>query len=272
MTVTFAFDPILLRLGPFEIGWHGIFTALAVGIALWIGLRGAERLGVLSERIGPVATWAVVGGVIGARLFHVADHLGYYWAHPLQALAVWEGGIAIYGAFIGGTLAGWLAARGKGLPVPQLLDVAAPAMLIGQAIGRLGCLSNGDAWGAPTHADFGIVYAHPNDLLPPALLGVPTHPYPAYEIVADLALVGLLWLVARRRLLRRDGDLFLIAMIGYAAIRFLLTFFRQETIVAAGLQEAQLVALATMLVACVLLAIRSAGIWHEAARDAATSA
>jgi phosphatidylglycerol:prolipoprotein diacylglycerol transferase len=80
----------------------------------------------------------VVGGIVGARLFHVADHLPYYLANPLLIPAVWEGGIAIYGAFLGGLIGGVVAARRARLPIWRLLDVAAPAMLVGQAIGRLG--------------------------------------------------------------------------------------------------------------------------------------
>ena len=138
----------------------------------------------------------------------------------------------------------------------RLLDAAAPALLVGQAIGRLGCLSNGDAWGAPTGAAWGIVYWHPHDLLPATLLGVPTHPYPLYEIGAELLLLGGLWLMRRR--LTRPGALFLVTALGYAVIRFGLTFFRQETVVLWGLQEAQLLALLTGVAAAVLMVVQVA--------------
>lgn len=222
---------------------------MAVAAGVWLGLRGAERIGVPAERVSTPLGWGIVGAAVGARLFHVLDHLGYYAEHPLEMFAFYEGGIAVYGGFVGAIAGGLWGARGLGLPVRRLLDVAAPAMLVGQAIGRLGCLSNGDAWGAPTGAAFGLVYLHPNDRLPRDLLGVPTHPYPAYEIVAVLALLGLLWAVRRSRLVRTDGYLFVLAALGYAAIRFALTAFRQETVIALGLQEAQLVALATALAA-----------------------
>ncbi|MDE3103010.1 MAG: prolipoprotein diacylglyceryl transferase [Chloroflexota bacterium] len=255
MTITFAFDPVIARIGAFALGWHGIFTAVAVIVAVWVGLRGAERIGFRGDVLSGPVTWAIVGGIVGARLFHVADHLSYYVAHPLQALAIYEGGIAVYGAFIGGLVAGGIAAARARLPVWTLMDVAAPAMLVGQAIGRLGCLSNGDAWGAPTGTDFGIVYTNPNDLLPSDLLGVPTHPYPVYEIIAVLALLGVLWVLRRKQVFRMDGQLFLTAAVGYALIRFGLTFFRQETVVWAGLQEAQVVALVAGAAAALAFAL-----------------
>jgi phosphatidylglycerol:prolipoprotein diacylglycerol transferase len=175
----------------------------------------------------------------------------------LQAFAVWEGGIAVYGAFIGGIGAGLFAARRAGLPSWRLLDAAAPAMLIGQAIGRLGCLSNGDAWGAVCAHPLGLclIYTNPNDLLPLELHGVPTYPYPGYEIGAELLLLLGLWLARDR--LRQPGEGFLLAALGYAVIRFGLGFMRQETIVAWGLQEAQLIALAAGLVALGFLLMRT---------------
>lgn len=256
MTINLAFDPILAQLGPFQLGWHGVFTTLAVAVAVWLGLRLAGRRGFPTEPLGSVVTWAIVGGLVGARLFHVLDRLPYYLANPFEALAVWQGGIAVYGAFLGGIAAGLLAARRTGLPAWPLLDAAAPAMLVGQAIGRLGCLANGDAWGAPTGGAWGLVYTHPAALLPPDLLGVPTHPYPLYEIGGELALLGGLWL--GRRWLAVPGRTFLVAALGYAAIRFSLTSFRQETALVWGLQEAQLIALATAVAASGLLLSRRA--------------
>lgn len=250
-----TFDPVILRLGSVELGWHGLFTALAVMVAVGTGLRRAERRGLPAEPLGQVVTWAVVGGMVGARLFHVLDHLPYYLGHPLETLAFWMGGMAVYGAFLGGIAGGLLAARGTGLPAWPLLDAAAPAMLLGQAIGRLGCLSNGDAWGAPTGAEWGIVYWHPDARLPPELLGVPTHPYPLYEMGAAVLLLACLWL-ARGWLSAQEGRLFLVAAVGYSIIRFALSSVRQETVLLWGLQEAQVVALVAGFAAIGILLLR----------------
>lgn len=258
--IEFAFDPVIVQLGTFQLTWHGIFTALALVAALWVVSMQAARLGLDEAALTPVIVWGFVGGIIGARLFHVLDHLPDYADQPLRALAVWEGGIAVYGSFIGGIVGGVIAARLRRLPVWQLLDVAAPAMLVGQMVGRLGCLSNGDAWGAPTGGNYGIVYSHPNALVPPSLLGVPTHPYPLYEIVLAAALLGLLWLLRDR--LDRPGMRFLVAAIGYGAIRFGLSYFRQEAVIFAGLQEAQLIGLVTALLAAGLL------VWRASAQPA----
>jgi phosphatidylglycerol:prolipoprotein diacylglycerol transferase len=262
MTITVSFDPVLARLGAFQLSWHGLLTALALLVAVSFGQqaceRAAQKYGFAADSIPAMSYWAVAGGFVGARLFHVVDHLPTYLANPASILAIWEGGIAVYGSFIGGVVAGWIAVRLMHLPAWPLLDAAGPAMLVGQAIGRLGCLANGDAWGRPCNGDPGLclAYTHPEALVPASLLGVPTHAYPAYEIAATLVLLGLLWLVARRWPDAPPGVLFLLAAIGYAVIRFSLTVFRQETAVLWGLQEAQVIAVVTGLAAAVALVVR----------------
>jgi phosphatidylglycerol:prolipoprotein diacylglycerol transferase len=254
MMLDFAFDPTLIRLGPLAIGWHGVFSMLAILVAVQVGLARATAKGLDDERLPTVVVWGILGGLAGARLFHVADHLDVYLANPLAIFAVWQGGMAAYGGFLGGIGSGWLAARRVGLPTWQLLDAAAPALLLGQAIGRLGCLANGDAWGAPCGGCavcLCIAYHHPDAALPAALHGVPTHAYPAYEIVAVLALLAAVWWARDR--LQRPGALFLAVALGYAAIRFGLSFLRQEPLMLWGLQEAQVVALATATLAAALL-------------------
>jgi prolipoprotein diacylglyceryl transferase len=178
MTLTFAFDPVIAELGPFQLGWHGIFSAIAVLVAVWLAGRLALQRGIPTEVVYAIAGWGVVGGLIGARLFHLADHLSYYLENPLRIPAIWEGGIAVYGAFIGGLVGGFIAAWRSHLDPWPLLDIAAPSMLVGQGIGRLGCLCNGDAWGGDaTGCPFclAIRYTNQNDLLPANLRGVPTY-------------------------------------------------------------------------------------------------
>lgn len=254
MTIEIGLDPTLVHLGPLALSWHGLATAVAVGVAIWLGTHAAQRAGFAEEPVWSVVLWAMIGGVIGARLFYYLDHLDRLRARPQDLIALWQGGIAVYGAFVGGVLAGWLRARRLGLAAWPLLDAAAPAMLAGQAIGRVGCLLNGDAWGDPTGGDWGVVYTHPDALLPADLLGVATHPYPLYEIGWDLLVLAAVLAVARQQ--RLPGTRFLVAMLGYAVGRFLLTFVRQEPVLMLGLQEAQVVALITAALAAGALIVR----------------
>src|SRR5215212_11134084 len=169
-------DPIIAQIGPFQLGWHGIFSMLGLLAGVWLGLWRMRQLGIDTDAVASGLGWVIFGAVIGARLFHVLDHLSYYAQHPADIVAVWQGGIAVYGGFVGGVLAGVVAAWRLGLPVWRCLDAATPAMLVGQAVGRIGCFINGDAWGAPTGCPCGVVYWHEHALLPPDLIGVPTPP------------------------------------------------------------------------------------------------
>jgi phosphatidylglycerol:prolipoprotein diacylglycerol transferase len=254
--IQISIDPIVAQIGPFQLGWHGIFSMLALLAGVWIGLWRARQLGIDVDTMVSGLGWVIAGAVVGARLFHVLDHLPYYSQNPLEIVAVWQGGIAVYGGFVGGVLSGAVAAWRLGLPVWRSLDAAAPGMLVGQAVGRIGCLINGDAWGGPTGCPCGVVYWHEHALLPPDLLGVPTHPYPLYEIAGVAVLLGILWAIRGQP--NRSGTAFLITTIGYGVIRFVLSFVRQETVIAFGLQEAQIIAVLTCAVAVAIIAGRLA--------------
>ncbi len=247
-------NPMIAHAGPFMLSWFNLFFALAIFAGAWLGLREARRRGLDVEKVQSLILWAVLGGLVGARLFHVVDRWGLYADDPLRALYVWEGGLAVYGGLIGGVLTGFVYAWRSGLPAWRVADAAAPGLILGQALGRLACIPNGDAYGAPTDVPWAFIYTNPMTMVPDNLLGVPLHPYPAYELLFDLAVLGLLWRL--RDVFKADGLLFLTYVGVYAVGRFLLTFFRMEQVWFFGLQEAQVVALAVLVVALPLLSWR----------------
>ncbi|MDP2727841.1 MAG: prolipoprotein diacylglyceryl transferase, partial [Dehalococcoidia bacterium] len=145
--IEIGLDPVIIHFGHFGLRWYSlaILAALAAGIALT--LREARRKGIHEDVIWSVAVWGVIGGLIGARLFHVADNLDKYLADPLSVLAFQEGGLAIYGAIVVGLLAALIQAKRRGWPFLRVLDAAAPGLIRGQAIGHIGCLIQGDSLG-----------------------------------------------------------------------------------------------------------------------------
>lgn len=245
-------DPVIVHLGPFAaLRWYNLFFMLAIVVGVGLGVREAARKGLPREAVETLALWAVAGGLVGARLFHVVDRWDLYAAEPFRILNVWEGGLAVYGGIIGGVLTGLIYGWRRKLPGWKLLDAAAPGMILGQAVGRLACIPNGDAYGAPANVPWSVIYTNPQAMVPRDLLGVPTHPYPVYEMVFDLALFSLLWRL--RSVFKTDGLLFLTYVGVYAVGRFLLTFFRMERIWFWGLQEAQVIALLALALALPLL-------------------
>ncbi|MDQ3384252.1 MAG: prolipoprotein diacylglyceryl transferase, partial [Actinomycetota bacterium] len=212
-------------------------------------------LGISQSRFEGIAGWGLAGGLVGARLFHVVDQPAAYLDDPWRIFAVWEGGLAVYGGLVGGALAGAAYARFRGVPLGRAADGAAMGMLLGQAVGRLACIPNGDAYGAPTDLPWAFTYVNPATMVPPELLGIPLHPYPTYELLFDLALLAGLLLVRTRPLFAtRPGLLFVTYAIGYSTGRFALSYFRMEKEWLWGLQEAQLASLLGIGAGLVLLA------------------
>jgi len=241
-------DPNIFTIGPFTAAWHGLLTALGVLIGMLVTVPLAKRKGYSEDDVYGVALWAIPGGIIGARLFHVLDHLDYYLANPGDVLALTSGGLAFYGAIIGGVASGLIYARLKGLAVFPFLDAITPAIILAHIVGRIGCLINGDAYGAPTDLPWAITYTHPNAFAP---LNVASHPYPIYEVLLNLAILVIIWRTWGWG--RPDGMVFLTYASLYAVGRFFLTFVRDDPIIVLGLREAHLISLAWLAVALPLM-------------------
>ena len=269
--ITIGMDPDF-DFGPFTLSWHGLLTFIAVAVSVFLVVRWGKREGLVADSIYSVAVWAIVGGVVGARLLHVVGQWSDFYQHdPIRVLYVWQGGVTIYGAILGGFVGGalyiiirnsaWFLAlwgryfrflgEPKAAPLPgvgRLADIAAPAMLISQAIGRVGDIINGEHFADPSSLPWAVVYTHPES---PALGLRPMHPAVAYELLMDLAILGLLWPLRKR--LRPDGMFFALYLASYSVGRFFLSFLRAEFNEYGGLNEAQIIALVVIVITIPLL-------------------
>lgn len=251
---TITLDPIIAHIGPLVLRWYGLILVTAIGLGIWLTAREAERRGIKKDDVYEVAIYIILGGILGARLFHVLDQWSNeFAADPIRALYIWEGGLAIWGAVVGGLVAAALICWKRGWRFPVLLDAAAPGLVLAQAIGRIACIITGDAMGKPTSGPFGFAYTSPNALVPD--LGVYYTPMPVYEIIANLLIFTVLWQLRTRKW--ADGTLFLIYLILYSLERFLLAFTSSYQITALGLTQSQIVALFGLSAAFIVLAFRS---------------
>ncbi|MGB2798266.1 MAG: prolipoprotein diacylglyceryl transferase [Dehalococcoidia bacterium] len=258
LAICIGIDPIFFKIGSFEVGWHGVIVVLAVIVAIGLSIWFVKGTGVKKEVIYGVAPWAIIGGIIGARLFHVIDYLAStYISNPMQILQFWYG-LSIFGAILGGTLAVVIYARISNLHFGHFADAVAPAVILAQAVGRIGCTINGDAWGAPTSLPWAFVYNHPNAAATTLFWGEPTHPSPVYEIIWDLIVFAVLWRLRGR--LKPDGSLFLLYLSLYSFGRFFIEFTRAVTLAQVNLggvlHTPHFIALLVMAICIALLVYR----------------
>ncbi len=248
--ITIRIDPIILSLGHFHLRWYSLIVLAALFTGVWLAVWEASRKGFKKEEMYDAAIWVTIGGLIGARLFHVIDHWSdEYAANPIRALYIFEGGLAIWGAVAGGLLVVTILARVHGWRLPRLLDAAAPGVVLAQAIGRIACVITGDAMGKPTTGPIGFAYTSPNAMVPQ--LGVYYTPMPVFEIIANTIIFILLWRLRKRNW--PDGLLFLVYLSLYSLERFFLAFTSSYQIIAFGLTQSQIVALISLAVAVPLI-------------------
>jgi phosphatidylglycerol---prolipoprotein diacylglyceryl transferase len=248
-----AFQIPLPVIGTVVIRWYGILMALSIVVALWLGHRQARRDKLPADDIISVGQWAILAGLVGARLYEVIFNWDYYGAYPRKIFAVWEGGLAIHGGLIVGPLVGVLLAWYWKVPILRGLDVTAPSFAIGQAIGRWGNFFNEEAFGQPTNLPWKL-YISPQHRPPGYTQFDYFHPAFLYESVWDLAMFILLIVWLRPRLREQPGALF-FAYIGlYSIGRFLIEGIRLDSFWVGPFRVAQLASLVGVIVAVAGLA------------------
>ena len=250
--------PYLVSTNWFLLSWHGFFSFVAVATAVYLVGRWAPMKGIDPDDIYAIAIWAIIGGIIGARLVHVIDNWSFYQYNLLQILFIWSGGIGIWGGILGGFLGGAAYALVAKHPVGVVADLTAPAMLLVQTIGRLGDIVNGEHC-ARAAAEFIFAFNWVNsDSNAGACangIGVPVQPVIAYEMLWNLAALFVIWKLRDR--FKPDGMLFALYLAFYAVGRFLVTFLRQDMVWAFGLQEAHFIAILVLVITIPLLIIRA---------------
>ncbi|MCK9517162.1 MAG: prolipoprotein diacylglyceryl transferase [Ottowia sp.] len=231
MLVHPQFDPVALQVGPLSIHWYGISYLAAFALFYVLARRrlkhpqfaGVQAPAPWSSRdVEDMLFWGVLGVIVGGRLGYCLFYKpAYYLAHPLQILAVWEGGMSFHGGLLGVLIAMALWSHRRQRPWFQVMDLVAPCVPLGLAFGRIGNFINGELWGRVASPDlpWAMVFPQSGSL-------VPRHPSELYEVLLEgVLLFVLLWLYARGP--RRTGQVSGAFLLGYGVLRFVVEFFRE---------------------------------------------
>ncbi|MBK9161699.1 MAG: prolipoprotein diacylglyceryl transferase [Nitrosomonadales bacterium] len=222
MLVHPQFDPVALQLGPLAIHWYGLMYLAGFLTFLWLGRKRIAILGdsrLDARKLDDLLFYGVLGVILGGRLGYILFYkFSYYAAHPLDIFAVWQGGMSFHGGFLGVLVAmAWFAHK-HDMRWLQLTDFIAPLVPPGLAFGRLGNFINGELWGRPTDAAWGMVFPQVDD--------VARHPSQLYEFALEgVLLFMLLWWYARKP--RPVGVISGLFLAGYGSFRFLVEFTRE---------------------------------------------
>jgi phosphatidylglycerol:prolipoprotein diacylglycerol transferase len=234
--------PTFFRVGSFEVTSFGVMVALGALIGLWVFGRELARSG-LPASAGDAAMAGVFGGLLGAKMLWVAEHLGQ---EPFRDLILSRGGMSWFGGLVGGIVTALLVMGRMRLPIVPTLAASTPALAIGHAIGRIGCFLVGDDYGRPTNLPWAVAFPRG---LPPT--DIPVHPTQLYEMAA-LFVVAWLLIIWRRRGVA-DAIVLGRYLVLTGAIRFAIEFVRVNARILGPFTLAHLVSLALMIVGAAVL-------------------
>ncbi|GAB6099604.1 prolipoprotein diacylglyceryl transferase [Halanaerocella petrolearia] len=242
-------DPIAFRLGPLSVHWYGIIMASAVLLGLILATRESNRRNLDPELMLDLVIWAIPTAILGARTYYVIFKWDYYSQYPQEIIAIWHGGLAIHGALIGALLAGIIFAYIKGIYFWTLADIAAPSLILGQAIGRWGNFMNQEAHGGPTSRRFLESLYLPDWIIEQMNInGIYYHPTFLYESIWNLLIFLFLTLYWKKQDFLKPGEVFLTYISLYSVGRYFIEGMRTDSLMLGSLQVAKFASISIILI------------------------
>ena len=258
--------PTGIPIGPITIHFYGILIMIGVLAATWLSARRASQYGQDPEAAWDILPYALIGGIVGARIWHILTPpasmvaIGmtteFYLTHPLDAIAIWKGGLGIPGAVLGGFIAVFFYTRKHEISILAWTDIIAPGLALAQAIGRWGNFVNQELYGAPTDLPWKL-FIEPRARLPGYQDVAYYHPLFLYELLWNLANMALLlWISRRFKGWLKTGDVFFTYLIVYPVGRFMLEFLRLDPSNVGGMNANQTLMLVIALLSLAVLVAR----------------
>lgn len=223
-------DRIAFTVFGVDIAWYGLLIAIGMMLGVLLAVKRAKDIGVSEEVVYDIALWSIPAGVLGARLYYVIFNLDYYSSDWSRVMQFRQGGLAIHGGILAGFIVGYLICKKNNVNFLSMADVAAPSMILGQAIGRWGNYFNQEAYGRPTELPWAIM-----------IDGVNVHPTFLYESIWNLIVMSGLILYTKKK--KVEGEVFFLYLIFYSIGRFFIEGLRIDSLMIGPFRTAQLISL-----------------------------
>ena len=280
-------NPILFSIGKIKITYYGLMYAISFVLGIELGKRYGKQRGISPETVENYAFVAMISGLIGGRLYYVLFNLDYYLNYPADIIAVWKGGMAIHGGILGGIIGTCIYGAVKKINPLLLGDIAAAPLLLGQAIGRIGTLMNGEIYGVPVFTPFKVIFTlkpkfyewysyylslpiseqmNFKNKVPWGIVfpsGSPAgnefpnlalHPAMLYELVLNFIGFLFIWFYLKNKKYA-DGTIWCSYIIIYSIIRIFVSFFRAEDLMFFALRAPHLISILLIVISAVIIKI-----------------
>ncbi|MFH1613360.1 MAG: prolipoprotein diacylglyceryl transferase [bacterium] len=228
--------PILFRLGSFSIYSYGLMVAIGCLLGTFLAAKMAEKENIKKDLIFDFSFYALLSGIIGARIFYIIENFEYYLKNPLDIIKIYQGGLAFYGGLISAIFVTFLFFKKKKLPFLKTSDILIPFLVIGHSIGRIGCFLNGCCYGKETNSCFGIKFDGCHSV----------HPTQIYESI--ILLIIFFILLNFKKIKKFDGQVFFLYMILYSISRFFIELLRVNEKIMFNLSSAQIVSIILVII------------------------
>ncbi len=236
-------NPILIDIGFLEIRWYSVLILIAFIIGYFLVINRCKKENISLTFINDLCFYTIIFCILGARIYYCLFNLDYYSKNIIDIFKIWEGGLAIHGGIIAGILTIYFYSKKKGISFIKLLDIFAPALVLGQAIGRWGNFFNGEAYGPETTLINLQKLGIPNFIIDGMYIdNVYHHPTFLYESIGCLIIFIIIILIRNIKQIKL-GNITGIYFISYGAIRFLIESLRQDSLMFFNLKVAQIISI-----------------------------
>jgi phosphatidylglycerol---prolipoprotein diacylglyceryl transferase len=246
--------PILFSIGPVTIHTYGLFVALGLFLGLWVATRQAKKRSIAPEMIMDMGFYAIISGLLGARIFFVALNFDYFRAYPLEIIKIWNGGLVFFGGFLFALATIVFSVKKKGLSLGDIGDITAVSLPLGHAIGRIGCFSAGCCYGKYCALPWAVTFTNAETLANP--IGIPLHPTQLYSVAANFTIFLIMFFLSYRNVAARR--LFPLYLILYGTARSIIELFRGDprgTVLFDWLSTSQAIGITAVIAAIIWLVV-----------------